>query len=144
VIPADSGASTVTVAGAVELPPAPVAVRVYVVVVLGPVIVLEPDVATAPIPLSIVTVVAFVVDQVRVVESPGLMVDGLMLNCIVGLGEDAGVTKMSSNHAVWPASASTRSHTSAVAAPRGAVEVELTVVKEPTEHPHGAKASAMN
>ena len=56
---------TVTVAVAVLVPPAPVAVRVYVVVAVGETVT-EPDVGTVPTPLSILTVVALVVDHDKV------------------------------------------------------------------------------
>jgi hypothetical protein len=76
-------APTLTVAAAVADPPAPVAVIVYVVVAVG-LTDLVPDVPTAPIPLSIVTEVAFVLDQVNVDDCPEVMVVGLADSVTVG------------------------------------------------------------
>ena len=53
----------------------PVAVRVYWVVAVG-VIVVDPDADTAPMPLSMVTEVAFVVVKVSVAWFPGVMDEG--------------------------------------------------------------------
>ena len=76
--------STVTVAVAVTVPPLlPVAVKVYVVVVVG-LTVVEPDAATVPMPLSIETLVALVVLQVRVEEPPTEMVTGFAVSFAVG------------------------------------------------------------
>jgi hypothetical protein len=44
----------------------------------------EPEVLTAPIPLSIVTVVAFVLDQVKVDDCPAEMLAGFALRVTVG------------------------------------------------------------
>jgi hypothetical protein len=75
---------TVTVAVAVTVPPLlPVAVNVYVVVVVG-LTVVEPDAATVPIPLSMETLVALVVLQVRVEEPPTEMVTGFAVSLAVG------------------------------------------------------------
>jgi hypothetical protein len=57
------------------VPPGPVAVRLYVVVLPG-LTETEPDVPTEPTPLSIDTEVAFVTDQLKVVEFPAMMVVG--------------------------------------------------------------------
>src|SRR5689334_8122393 len=80
-----AGALTVTVAVAVFVPPAPLAVRVYVVVAAG-ITIAEPLSACAPTPLSIETLVAFVVVQVSVDDSPAVIDVGLALNEIVGGG----------------------------------------------------------
>jgi hypothetical protein len=73
------GTLTVTVVVQVTVPPLPVAVSVYVVVTSGDTV-NEPSTATAPIALSIVTDVAFVVFQVRVLLAPRLIVVGLAVN----------------------------------------------------------------
>jgi len=71
-----AGACTVTVAVAVAgLPFGPAAVSVYCVVVVGDTVV-DPDTATVPTPLSIVTVVAFEVDQLSMAWLPAVMVAG--------------------------------------------------------------------
>ncbi len=74
---------TVTVALAVELPPGPVAVNVYVVVVDGETETL-PDVGCDPMPLSIVTDVALLVLQLNVELCPGVMLVGFAVKLIVG------------------------------------------------------------
>ncbi len=79
------GGVTVTVAVAVLVPPVPVAVSVYVVVVCGATPT-EPLVGPAPRPLSIVTLVAFVVVHVSVEVWPSAMLVGFALNVIVGAG----------------------------------------------------------
>lgn len=66
-------------------PPWPDAVNVYVVVVFG-VTVARPLDATAPIPLSIVTLVAFVALQVRATDCPAAIVGCSALNCTNGAG----------------------------------------------------------
>ena len=76
-------APTLTVAVAVAEPPVPVAVIVYVVVAVG-LTDLVPDVATAPMPLSIVTDVAFVLDQVSVDDCPEVMLVGFAVMVTVG------------------------------------------------------------
>ena len=74
---------TVTVAEALAEPAELVAVRVYVVVTEGETA-LFPDVDTPPIPWSIETEVALVVDQLRVEEAPGEIEVGFVLKVIVG------------------------------------------------------------
>src|SRR5579875_2074336 len=69
------GIDTVTVAVAVDVPPAFVAVNVYSVVAVG-VTARRPSGLTWPMPLSISTVVAFVTDQRRVADSPLVIVLG--------------------------------------------------------------------
>jgi hypothetical protein len=76
---------TETVAVALVVPPGPVAVRVYVVLALGETLWL-PEVATAPMPLSMETDVAFVVFHVRVELPPAAIEVGLALKLIVGGG----------------------------------------------------------
>src|SRR5258708_25014039 len=85
------GGVTVTVAVAVLVPPLPVAVSVYVVVVCG-VTETEPLVGRAPRPVSMVTVVAFVVVHVSVEDLPSAMLMGFALNVIVGAGVTVTVT----------------------------------------------------
>jgi hypothetical protein len=68
-------ASTVTFTGTEADPPAPVAVIVYVVVVIGETLT-EPFTGTAPTPLSIEAVIALAVVQVRVEDPPFTMVAG--------------------------------------------------------------------
>jgi len=75
----------VTVAWLVIVPPGPFAVNVYVVVVVGWTIV-EPDSACDPMPLSIVTVVALVVVQIRFELWPEAMALGEAEKEIVGAG----------------------------------------------------------
>src|SRR5689334_25054801 len=67
---------TVTIVVAVTLPVGPVAVRVYVVVVVGETCV-EPVAATAPIPGAIETLVAPCTIQVRVELWPAAIVLGV-------------------------------------------------------------------
>jgi hypothetical protein len=85
------GGVTVTVTCFVMVPPMPLAVSVYVVVAGG-----ETDrvplVGTAPTPLSIDALVAFVVVQARDVDSPSLMVVGAAVNVAVGGGTTVIVT----------------------------------------------------
>ena len=66
---------TVTVACALENPPVPTAVRVYVVVSVG-VTEVEPLAGFAPMPLSIETEVEFVTDHVSVADEPAMTVAG--------------------------------------------------------------------
>ena len=65
------------------VPPVPVTVRVYVVVDVGETI-FDPFTATAPMPLSSDTEVAFVVDHVSVDELPLTIEVGLAENVAVG------------------------------------------------------------
>src|SRR5260370_32527255 len=76
---------TVTVAELIVVPPAPVAVSVYVVVSVGWTGV-EPESACDPTPLSMVTVVAFVVLQTSDDVPPEAIVLGVAENEIVGAG----------------------------------------------------------
>jgi hypothetical protein len=76
---------TVTVAWLVNVPPGPVAVSVYVVVCSGWTMV-DPESGCEPTPLSIVTVVAFVVFQISVEFWPAETVLGVAENEIVGAG----------------------------------------------------------
>src|SRR6187549_623181 len=80
-----SPGSTNTVARAVVVMPDPVALSVYSVVFEG-VTVRDPDVATGPMPASIVTSLAPVVVHVRVDVCPGWMKLGLALNVMEGPG----------------------------------------------------------
>lgn len=70
---------TVTVTDDVTVPPAPVAVTVYVVVTEGETL-RAPLVATGPIPLSIDADVAFDVLQVRSALPPTVIVEGVAVN----------------------------------------------------------------
>ena len=72
---AGGGMMTVTVTLSVVLPPGPVAVRVYVVVSSGETV-REPFGSTSPIPGSMLTLSALMVDQLSVLDSPRVMVDG--------------------------------------------------------------------
>src|SRR5262252_740285 len=72
-------APTVTVAVAVTLPVGPVAVRVYVVVVVG-LTVVEPVAATLPIPLLMLTCVAPCTTHVRVELWPAAIWFGVASN----------------------------------------------------------------
>lgn len=81
----DCPVPTVTIACAVIVPPGPVAVRVYVVLAEGCTVMLPPDTGwTAPIPLSMLADVAFVVDQVRVALCPDMMLVGDAVSVAVG------------------------------------------------------------
>jgi hypothetical protein len=73
----------VTVTCFVAVPLGPVAVRVYVVVALGLTDVL-PFWGWLPMPLSIETVVAFVVVHERVEDCPGAMLVGFAVNVAIG------------------------------------------------------------
>lgn len=75
---------TVTVVLAVAVPPIPVAVKVYSVVSVGLTTVL-PEAETTPMPWLIETVVAPVVDQVRVEVWPAVIVDGDAVSLAVGM-----------------------------------------------------------
>ena len=66
------------------------AVKVYVVVTPG-VIALLPEAETSPIPLSILTVVASEVDQVKVLDCPAVIIAGETLRVAVGNGVGGGV-----------------------------------------------------
>ena len=77
------GGTTVTVAVFVAVPPVPLAVSVYVVVTPGETLAV-PEAGLLPTPLSMVIVVAFVVDQVSVDDAPRAMVVGLALKVAVG------------------------------------------------------------
>ena len=79
------GVETVTVTCFVTVPPAPVAVSVYVVVTEGETPT-DPLAGSLPTPLSIVTLVAFVVDHVSVALCPGWMEVGLAEKEAVGAG----------------------------------------------------------
>jgi hypothetical protein len=70
---------TVTVVFAVDVPPGPVAVSVYVVVAEGCTI-FDPDTDWEPMPASIVTLVAFNVSHERVVLLPAGIEPGLDVN----------------------------------------------------------------
>jgi hypothetical protein len=78
-------ACTETVAAAVTVPPAPVAVKVYSVVADG-VTLTDPDAATAPMPLSIATVEAFSVVHDNVAVLPAATVAGEAVRVAVGTG----------------------------------------------------------
>ncbi|BBO73024.1 hypothetical protein DSCW_04410 [Desulfosarcina widdelii] len=80
-----TGRLTVTAAVADVLPPGPVAVRVYVVVVSGE-IVNDPFVATEPMFGSIWQVSAWVVAQARMMADPDIMVSGVAEKSTVGSG----------------------------------------------------------
>src|SRR5262245_40753849 len=71
-------------------PPAPAAVRVYRVVLVGQTC-LEPLESTFPTPLSIDTVVAFEVDQLSVEQAPSSIEEGEAENEIVGAAAGGGV-----------------------------------------------------
>jgi len=76
----------VTVVAMLAVPLGPEAVAVYVVVAAG-FTVMEPlGSATEPMPLSMVTDVAFCADQVNVVDVPGVMLAGDALSVICGPG----------------------------------------------------------
>jgi hypothetical protein len=79
-------AETVTVALAVTVLLLPVAVSVYVVVLAG-VTLLCPEAATSPMPLSMLTELAFVVAQLKFALAPAAMVAGLMLSVAEGSEE---------------------------------------------------------
>jgi len=85
-----AGLVTVTVTCFVVVPPAPVAVSVYVVVAVGETT-MDPFTGWLPIPLSIDTLVAFVVDHVSVEDWPATIDVGLAEKDAVGTG-DATVT----------------------------------------------------
>jgi hypothetical protein len=74
------------VAFADAVPPAPVTVAVYFVVADGVTETLPEVPNELPIPLSILTEVAFVVVQVRTAYEPFVILVGLALNEIVGAG----------------------------------------------------------
>jgi hypothetical protein len=85
-----------TSAVAVSLPAALLAVRVKIVVAVGKTIVL-PEEPTTPTPLSIVTAVVFDTFQLKLVEPPRLISDGLAMKelitgKLVGVGGGAAVT----------------------------------------------------
>jgi hypothetical protein len=69
---------TITAADAVLLPATLLAVSTKVVLATGTIMVL-PEEPTGPIPLSMVTDVAFVTFQLKVTELPRPMLDGLAL-----------------------------------------------------------------
>lgn len=93
------GGFTVTVVWQCTVPPGPVAVPVYVVVVFGKTgrAPTATD-ATDPTPLSMVNEVAFAVCQESFAESPLVMVEGLMLNEHVGAFGGGGVVTVT---VVW-------------------------------------------
>ena len=76
------GITFIAVEAVTVLPELPVADRVYIVVCAG-VTVVEPDVPTAPIPGVIVTLLAFVVVQVRVTVCPTSIDDALALKELI-------------------------------------------------------------
>ena len=76
------GITTVTVALADATPPGPVAVRVYMVV-FSREINLKPLGSTGPMPGSMTQESAFAVCQVRVADSPRLMVVGSVVKAII-------------------------------------------------------------
>ena len=63
------GGVTLTVAVELFVPPGPVTVIVYIVVLVGDIFI-DPFKATSPIPLSILTSVALVEVHVKVADSP--------------------------------------------------------------------------
>jgi len=67
------------------VPPRPVAVSVYVEVTLGDTAI-DPFTACGPRPLSIVTLVAFVVVQESVEDCPADTVEGFAMKVLVGGG----------------------------------------------------------
>jgi hypothetical protein len=77
------GAMIVTVANANDVPPGPVAVRVYVVVCDSDTLV-EPLAACAPMPLSIETEVEFVTSHVSVDDEPLTIEAGVAVNVMLG------------------------------------------------------------
>jgi hypothetical protein len=92
------GTVTVTVAGA-DVPPAPVAVRVYVVVEFTGMPAKDPEVGNGPVSSVcdmtgvIVIEVAFVVAHVSVVLCPALTYVGFAVNCVtVGKAEPTTCT----------------------------------------------------
>jgi hypothetical protein len=76
---------TVRLTCLVVVPPRPEAVSAYVVVRVG-LTTTEPDNGLLPTPLSMETVVAFVVVQVSVDDAPVVIVVGLALNVTIGAG----------------------------------------------------------
>ena len=92
---------TVTVALAVDDPPGPVAVSVYVVVDDGDTAML-PEVGCDPMPLSIVTEVALLVLQFNVELCPAVMLAGLAEKLIVGT-VDVVTVKYSGSLMIRPA-----------------------------------------
>ncbi len=76
---------TLTVAWAVVVPPGPVAVSVYVVVAEGETVTV-PEVGCDPMPLSIVTEVALLVDHDRVDDCPAEIEVGFAEKLMVGAG----------------------------------------------------------
>jgi hypothetical protein len=76
---------TVRLATLVILPPVPVAVRIYVVVIVG-LTVLVPLIATEPIPWLIETVVALLVTHVNVAKAPEEIEIGAIVKVAVGAG----------------------------------------------------------
>jgi hypothetical protein len=79
------GWTTVTLAVFVIVPPGPLAVSVYVVVVVGLTLAV-PDTGLLPTPLSIEIVVALVEDQVSVDDWPALIDVGDAEKVAVGAG----------------------------------------------------------
>lgn len=86
-----AGCVTVTVAVFVVVPPGPVAVSVYVVVEAGLTLVF-PETGLLPTPLSMETVVAFVVDHVSVDDWPAMIDVGDAEKVAVGAGVEFTVT----------------------------------------------------
>lgn len=82
-----SPAATLTVTFCVVVPEPFVAVIVYVVVAVGATVV-EPEAATAPTPGLIETPVAPVVDQLKVLVCPDVMLVGLALSEAVGFAAE--------------------------------------------------------
>jgi hypothetical protein len=69
------------------VPPDPLAVSVKVVVLAG-VTVLCPEGATLPMPLSMLTESALVLDQLKVALAPRVMLEGVAVSVAVGAGGD--------------------------------------------------------
>jgi hypothetical protein len=87
----DGGGALTTISSSqVTDPPAPVAVRVYTVVVAGDVVADPPRGSTEPMPWLRETEVAFAVTQESVEVSPTMMVAGEALKSQVGARGDGG------------------------------------------------------
>ncbi len=104
----ESADDTVTVTVAVAVPPGPVAVAVYVVVAAGVTVAELAGANPVPTPLSISTVVAFVVVQERVEEAPGAIDVGNALKVIVGAGDCAITVTLSVTVPPSPAAVATK------------------------------------
>lgn len=77
------GGAIVTVASAVRVPPAPLAVSMYVVVLCGRTSI-EPFSGIAPIPLSMLAAVALEMAHESVAASPSPMIPGVAMKEICG------------------------------------------------------------